>query len=430
MKTLVQAVNSNLNYARLFEWSKLISITGGAQVLVQALGMISGILVIRLLPTHEYALYTLANTMLGTMTILADGGISTGVMAQGGKVWQDRVKFGSVLATGFDIRKKFAFVSLLISMPVLLVLLRHHGASWLVSVMIILSIIPAFFMVLSGTMLEIAPKICQDIAPLQKVQVGINFGRLAILSLTLFVFPWAFIAVLAAGLPQLWGNLQLRRITKKHVEWNIATDPEIRKEILDFVKRIFPTAIYYCVSGQITIWLISIFGSTDAVAKMGALGRLAMTISLFNVLFLTLVAPRFARLPSHKNILVKRFFQILGGLLIVSIFSVSFAWLFYSPVLWLLGNHYSGLRTELVLNILGSCLSLIAGVIFVLYTSRGWAIKPIISIPINLVTITLAAMLLDISSLKGILLLNIIVALVQVIMNVIYIQLQIKNVKG
>lgn len=75
---------------RAGEWAKLIAITGSAQVMVQAIGFISGILVIRLLPTHEYALYTLANTMLGTMTLLADGGIATGVMSQGGKVWQDK----------------------------------------------------------------------------------------------------------------------------------------------------------------------------------------------------------------------------------------------------------------------------------------------------------------------------------------------------
>ncbi len=70
----------------MYGWGKLISVTGSAQVLIQALGFISGIIIIRLLPTEEYAFYTLANTMLGTMNILSDAGVSTGVMAQGGKV--------------------------------------------------------------------------------------------------------------------------------------------------------------------------------------------------------------------------------------------------------------------------------------------------------------------------------------------------------
>src|SRR5690606_2402187 len=140
-----------INYSRISEWSKLIVITGSSQILIQALGFISGILVIRLLSIHEYALYTLANTMLGTLTILADGGISTGTMALGGKVWRDRDELGKVVATGLDLRKKFAVGSLLVSVPILIYLLRHHEASWLMTVLIVLSLIPAFFSALSGT---------------------------------------------------------------------------------------------------------------------------------------------------------------------------------------------------------------------------------------------------------------------------------------
>src|SRR5690606_9246771 len=89
---------------------KLATIAGSTQLMIQLLSLISGIFVIRLLPTEEYALYTLANTMLGTMMILADSGIAAGVTAQGGKVWKNKQKLGSVLSTGFHLRKKFALV--------------------------------------------------------------------------------------------------------------------------------------------------------------------------------------------------------------------------------------------------------------------------------------------------------------------------------
>src|SRR4051794_12896030 len=109
MKLIAQNWYANPRYSRIFGWGKLITITGGAQAIVQGTGMLSGILIIRLLSTHQYAWYTLANTMLGTMTILSDAGISTGVMAQGGKVWQDKEKLGAVLATGLDLRRKMGF---------------------------------------------------------------------------------------------------------------------------------------------------------------------------------------------------------------------------------------------------------------------------------------------------------------------------------
>jgi hypothetical protein len=94
-------------------------------------GFVCGILIIRLSPVQEYAFYTLANTMLGTMTVLSDGDISTGVMDQGGKVCKDKEKLGVVLATGLDLRRKFAIGSLLVSAPVLLYLLMHNKASCL-----------------------------------------------------------------------------------------------------------------------------------------------------------------------------------------------------------------------------------------------------------------------------------------------------------
>jgi hypothetical protein len=420
MRVFVQRIATSTYYTKTLEWGRLLTITGGAQAIVQGLGLVSGILVIQRLPTQEYALYTLANTMLGTMLVLADGGISTGVMAQGGKVWQDREKFGAVLATGLDLRKKFAIGSLLIAAPVLLYLLHHHGASWLIALVLIVSLVPAFITTLSGVLLEVAPKLRQDIAPLQKIQLASNAGRLGLLAATLFVLPWSFVAILAAGVPQLWANKALRRVSDNYANWNQQPDPVIRAKILTFVKRILPGSIYYALSGQITIWLISIFGSTVAVAQIGALNRLAVLLSFFSILFSTLVAPRFARLPERANLLLSRYLQIQVGLLLLSAIIISIVWLFPANILWLLGHKYSNLTSELVLSITNSCLGLITGASFVISTSRGWAINPLISIPLTIGAIVCGILLFDVSSLRGIIMLNIFVSIIELFMYFIY----------
>lgn len=430
MKILANRTTISPNYAKALEWGKLITITGGAQALIQALSLVGGILVIRLLPTQEYALYTLANTMLGTMTVLADGGIATGVLAQGGKVWQDRDKLGVVIATGLDLRRKFAIGSLLIASPALLYLLRHHGASWVMSLLMIASLIPAFVTALSGTLLQVAPKLRQDITPLQKNQVVTNFGRLVLLALTLFSFPLAFVAILAAGLPQIWSNINLRKISDGYANWNQKSDPVIRHNILAFVKRILPGSIYYCLSGQITIWLISIFGSTTAVAQVGALGRLAMLLGVFSILFTMLISPRFARLPNNPRLLLNRYLQIQSVLLIISIFITGIVWVFPSQILWVLGKGYSNLETEVVLNIVNACLGLITGASFAICTSRGWAIHPIVSIAITVGAIIGGLVLFDVGSLRGILSMNIFVASIEVLMYFVYNVLKIKQTRA
>lgn len=380
------------------EWAKLIAITGSVQVIVQAIGFISGILVIRLLPTHEYALYVLANTMLGAMTLLADGGIVSGVMSQGGKVWQDKQKLGAVLVTGMQLRKKFAVFSLIVAIPVLFFLLRKHDASWLMSSLIVLSLIPAFFTSLSGTLLEIAPKLQQDIAPLQKIRVIATAGRLALLSLTLFVYPFAALAIACAGSSQLWSNWRLRKISHRYIDRSQPPDSSVRAEILGNVKRIMPGAVYYCISGQITIWLLSIFGSTEAVAQIGGLGRLTMILNIFTILLDMLVVPRFAGLPNNRKLLLARFLQIQVGLLALNVSMVTIIWLFPNQILLILGENYVGLTSEVVLMAIVGGLGLMSSSSYHLSVSRGVVINPMVSIPILLFVQIAALFILHIST--------------------------------
>jgi len=417
-------------YDTIVTWGRLISITSSAQIIVQAVGFASGILIIRLLPVQEYAFYTIANSMLGTMTVLADGGIATGVMAQGGIVWKNKEKMGIVLATGLDLRKKFATLSLLVSIPLLFYFLLHNGASWLTSVLIALALIPAFYAALSDSLLEIIPKLNQAILPLQRNQVEVGIGRLLLSGLTMLVFPWAFIAVLAAGIPRIWGNVGLRKVVYTYATKNEQPDVKIKKEILDLVKRILPTSIYYCVSGQITIWLVSIFGNTTSLAQLGALTRLSVLLSVFVSIITTLVIPRFAKLQLDKKILLERFFQIMFVLVVILSLIVLIVYFFPAPILWILGEDYTDLNYELLLSTIGSCISLLSAIAFALYSSRGWALSPIVLITINLIGIIVFASILDLSNLEGVLFFNIalgLVALVQTSFFSIFKILQINN---
>jgi O-antigen/teichoic acid export membrane protein len=407
-------------FSKAIYWGKLISITGGAQAFVQATGLLCGILVIRLLPVHEYAWYTITNTMLGTMTVLADGGISAGIMAQGGKVWQDKDKLGVVLATGLDLRKKFSIGSLLLTVPLLMYLLLHHGASWLATLLILLSLTPAFFAAISDAVLEIIPKLHQDIDSLQKNSIKVSLGRLVLSAMSLFFFPFTFVAILAGGIPRIYGNYGLKKIAAGFASKEKVPDAEVRSQILKSVKRILPGAIYFCLSAQITVWLISIFGSSSAVANVGALGRLAMVLTILSSLLGTLIVPRFARLPNNSSQLLSRYLQINIGVIAVGLITLVIVFLFSTQALWILGPNYSNLKTEFILCIAGNYLGLMAGTLFSLNTSRGWTIFPVVSIGINLIAIVIGITLINISTLKGLFIFNIVVMGSEVLIFFIY----------
>ncbi|MBK0368803.1 MATE family efflux transporter [Flavobacterium agrisoli] len=418
---LVTQFKQHPKYGAVLNLGKMISITGGAQIIVQALGFASGILIIRLLPVEEYGLYTLANTLMGAMMVLGDGGLSTGVMSQGAKVWQNKEKLGAVLATGLDLRRKFAIVSLTIFIPILIYLLIHNNASWLTSILISISLIPGFYAALSDCLIEMVPKLHQDIIPLQKNQISVGIFRLIIIGLTMFIFPWAFIAVLANGIPRIFGNIKLQKIADKFIDKTTKPDPVIQKEIIKIVQRILPGSIYFCLSGQITIWVISIFGTTVGVAQLGALGRFAMLLNIFTVLINTLIIPRFARLELRKKVLLKASFYTISIVVTISVLLLLFVSIFSNQLLLILGNSYKDLKNEMLLSVLIGCINLGSTIFSYLSLSRGWVINPILMIIFNLFGSIFPFFFVDVSTLNGVLMLSLFSALCGFLLNGSYI---------
>lgn len=405
-------------YHNVLNWTKLISVTGSAQIIVQTVGFASGILIIRLLSVHEYALYTLCNTMLGTMVLLSDSGISTGVMSLGGEVWQDKGKLGTVLATGLDLRRKFAVVSLLVSMPILLYLLYRNGASWAMAGLITIAMIPAFYASLSDSLLEIVPKLHQNIFPLQRNQVEVGVGRLLLSAIIVFLFPWAYLAVLAVGIPRVLGNIRLRKIVYGIVEKDIESDSEVKSKILEIVKKSLPSVVFYSFSGQINIWLISYFGTTTSLAQIGALGRVLMLLSLISVIFNLLIVPRFARIKNKYSPLMGFYSKIIILVFFIAFVIVVLTYFMAEYFLYILGHKYYGLETELILVMIGGCINMLMASGLSLYLSKGWVMKYYISIGLDILPLIIGCFLFDITSLSGVLYFNIFVATIQMIVHV------------
>ena len=420
MKALVDRITTVPHYAKGLEWSKLIAITGGAQVLIQLMSLVCGILIIRLLSTQEYALYTLANTMLGTMVMLADNGISSGVMAEAGKVWQDKAKLGRVISTGLYLRNRFSIYTLIVTLPILGSLLLQNNATWLSIGLIILAVIPAFYASLSDTLLEIAPKLHQDIKPLQRNQIEVSLIRLGISSLMLFIFPFTFVALVSNGIPRIYGNLKLKKISNKFITHSESVDLFVEREVMKGVKRTLPIVIYHCISGQISVWLISLFGTTANVAQYGALGRLSMIFSLFSVLFSTLVIPRFARMKTASEVLLRPFLLIQAGTVITSLIIVFFIFVFSDKLLWILGSKYKSLNQELLLMSIAGCLGFMTVICSQLIISRGWFMKPYYLIGLNFISSIIFITVFHNASLISILCFNIVLSILTYLLSLIF----------
>src|SRR6202048_3448970 len=115
---------------RAFYHARIVGNFALVQAVVQIIGFLSGILLVRWLPQQEYAYFTIANTMQGTVNLLADIGISVGLISIGGRVWQDRHRFGDLMHTGLGGRGQAGDIAIIAVMPILFSMLIKNGASF------------------------------------------------------------------------------------------------------------------------------------------------------------------------------------------------------------------------------------------------------------------------------------------------------------
>src|SRR5215210_2606985 len=113
---------------RVFARARTVGTFAFAQVAVQLIGFASGILIVRTLEPREYAYFTIANAMQGTINVLADVGISIGLVSIGGRVWQDRHRFGELISTALHLRRRLGALAVAVVTPFLYLMLVKNGA--------------------------------------------------------------------------------------------------------------------------------------------------------------------------------------------------------------------------------------------------------------------------------------------------------------
>ena len=387
-------------------WLVLLTRFLSLEVLIQAIGFAVGVLLVRALTKTEYAFFTIANTMQQTMNTLADNGINSGVTAIGGRVWNDRFRFGQLLNTAMRLRRVLALLAIVIGIPILAWLLTGAGANPAQSTLICAAVLVALYFQITIGLLVGAPLLHLQVHRVQQLNFWSAALRLAIIVIAYALFLNTVVALLAAAMSFALQEWILRRWLPQLADTQAPRSEEDRREILKIVKSQAPNTIYYCLQSQLSVLLISIFGSASAVADVGALGRIGMIFLVLSSLMTNVVMPRFARVQEPRT-LWRRYWQIIGGLSAVLTGLLALSALFPRLLLWILGPQYAHLEAELFLMILGTVLGAVLGTMYQLNSTRGWIVAPWLLIPIGVATEVFLIIVLDVSQVRGILLLAI-----------------------
>jgi O-antigen/teichoic acid export membrane protein len=382
---------------RLGRWAWLLLSFFFSQAIVQALGFLSGVIVIRALTKDDYASYAIIFTMGPVIGMFTDNGVTAGFSGVGRRIWQDDERMGRLVSTGLRLRRQFSSFSFLVIGPILgWMLYRNHAPFGLIVALMIVTLAGTWFQLTSGVMKAVL-ELRQHVTALRNVSVVVALMRFALIAafaglLAINVF-WAMLATTCSLLLEV---VLLVRLVRSQIRWNAPTDPDYRASMLSMVQRTAPLSIYYCIQSQVSIWLISIFGTPHQVADIGALGRIGMLFALVGSVYATIVVPRFARNNGRARLRAQLALTLVSFLAIV-FGMVLLAWLFPWPLLFILGPKYAQL-TDLVWLVvlstgLGSFLTLIGG----LNASKGWVPPAYLTIPVEVVTQVVLLLTLDLS---------------------------------
>ncbi|PZR74251.1 MAG: polysaccharide biosynthesis protein [Chthoniobacterales bacterium] len=404
---------------RALQRARIVGNFAVVQVVVQLVGFASGILVIRRLEQNEYAYFTIANTMQGTINVLADMGISIGLMSIGGRVWQDRYRFGQLITTANNFRRRLGAIAVIVVVPILYWMLTRNGASPLYASALIGAILAGLLAQFSLGVLGVVPRLRSDVSQIQKIDFTGAVVRFVALVGCALVFLNASLAVFVGSIVFLFQYWMLRNYAARVIDLNAPESAEDRSAMIGFVKNQAPNAIFFCLQGQVTIFLISFFGTrATAVAEVGALGRLAVIFTVLGQLLINLFVPAFARCqnPARLRFL---YFAIVAGVAAFCAAVIAAAAFFPNQFLFVLGGRYAHLQRELLLMVAGTVMMMLAGTLWVLNASKAWIKGSWIYIPLTIATQIALIPWTDFSNVSQVLVFNLISTVPSLLQNIV-----------
>jgi O-antigen/teichoic acid export membrane protein len=358
-------------YAQLLmKWKKpLVGFLIG-QPALQLVNLVIGFLLLRWLSVEHYAQFGVAFAFQSTVTMLADLGFASSVLALAGERARDPEVLGKYLKAAQYFRIRLSLIVLVIFGVCFPWIVAGQAWDGLTKAIMFGSI--AFAVLVQGWSMYSAPLLAhREVAKVYRPQVAAGALRLVCCGLLhlaqMLNGLWAaWIGSLALGFSGWW----TRRLARPWVNEPVKADPAVRREMVRYLAPLMPGVIFTAFQSQISLAIITLLGTTQNVAEVAALGRLGQLFGILAAFNGVIIGPYIAALPAIK--LRKRYFQFLGAAIVVAAVLSLLSFLFPDPLLWLLGPHYRALRGAVGWVVLTGCLSYVGGVMWTMHSARKW----------------------------------------------------------
>ncbi len=355
---------------RVRTWIGILSAYLTTQTITQLTGIAAGLLFINFMPVREFALYTLALSVITFFNFVTDLGSTTSLLHFYHRSAKGEGDFRPYYEAVLSLRRNVfwlgaAGVAILFPRAAAV---KGYGA-WEIALSTIGILLCVGFQILSSLRL-LDLRLANFYGRSYRAELagaGVRLlWALGMIAASLLV-AWA--GVLASALAAGTVALLARRATRP--EPLVLDLAPYRRQVLRYLFPTLPSALYFAVQGPLTVWLAATFGSTRNMAEVGALSRLAMVVGLFSALIGVVFLPRLSRITNDRLYLT-RYLQFGAALAGVVVALLTAAALFPQLFLLVLGGRYAGLRRELLLVVAGSGMSLLGGYVVNVNLARLW----------------------------------------------------------
>lgn len=392
------------NQHRLRRWTRIFTGFALVQLLVQVLNALAGFLVIRTLEKPPYAWFTVATGMSAALAILADAGLASAVTSIGGKVWQDKLQLSNLIAAALKLRRYLAFFAVALVTPFSVWLLIKNGTSTSDALLLTLVALIPVWQITTNAVLNVVNRLASRSRQLQLADTLLPLTR-TVLILALLAIGWLspLTAVLAAVIAQGMQYLLIRHQVLPLI--NAPTDAVLlegyHRQLLPLVRHLYPNALFTCIQGQLSIWIISVFATVTQVADYGALSRFALLFTTLAGPLNQWISPAFARADSRRRLTL----LLLGTLTLLATAVTPLLLIGFVKPTWLLallGPGYHDLSAELQWMFALMTVHLLMSSVWGLCMARGWVKTIWLNIPVTLAAQVIALQWISVSTVIGV----------------------------
>jgi O-antigen/teichoic acid export membrane protein len=357
-------------FSRFSKWrTPLITFFIG-QPAVQFLNIITGFLLLRWLDVQDYAMLGIALAFQVTVNQLTDVGFSGSIVALAGTRGQEPDILGTYLRSARHWRTRVQTLTLLVAAVAFPLVTWNQPWPPTTKALLFGSI--ALGIVFQGWTMYGSPLLVhRSLRHYYRPQIQSAILRLLICGLlhAVGILP-AWVAALLSALTIGFTGFSFRRSSRAFINEPAESLPAANAEMLRYLSPLIPGVIFSALQGQILVGLSAIFGSTQNIAEVSALGRIGQLFLILGAFNSVFIEPYIARVS--VDLLLRRYLQILAVALTIGAIITLIGFTFPQPLLWLLGQNYASLKAEIGWVVLNGSLAYLGGVLWSMHAARRW----------------------------------------------------------